>query len=334
MKKYRVFVTRQLFNEAIEIIKTEAEIEVFEEVDNPVPREILLSKIRDVDGLLCLLTDNIDSEIIEASQRLKVISNYAVGFNNIDVNTATKKGIYVTNTPGILTETTADFTFALLLAVSRRLVESDKYIRMGKWKHAWSPRMFLGSDVYGKTLGIIGLGRIGKALAKRAKGFDMKIIYHDIARDESFEEMFGVSFRSLKELLEGADFVSVNVPLTKETYHLIGEKEISTMKKTAFIINTSRGAVIDEKQLYNALKNGRIAGAALDVFEKEPINPENPLLKLDNVIVTPHIASASIETRKNMAILAATNLVKALKGEDPPNLVNPEAKKFRRQSPF
>lgn len=332
MKKYRVFVTRQLFNEAVEIIKTEAEIEVFEEVDNPIPREILLSKIRDVDGLLCLLTDNIDSEIIEASQRLKVVSNYAVGFNNIDVNTATKKGIYVTNTPGILTETTADFTFALLLAVSRRLVESDKYIRMGEWKHAWGPRMFLGSDVHGKTLGIIGLGRIGKALAKRAKGFDMKIIYHDIIRDESFEERFGVSFRSLKELLEEADFVSVNVPLTKETYHLIGEKEISAMKKTAFIINTSRGAVIDEKQLYNALKNGRIAGAALDVFEKEPINPENPLLKLDNVVVTPHIASASIETRKNMAILAATNLVKALKGEDPPNLVNPEAKKFRRSS--
>jgi len=329
MKKYRVFVTRQLFDEAIEIIKKEADVELFEGIDNPVPRDLLLTKIKDIDGLICLLTDTIDSEIIEKGIKLKVISNYAVGFNNIDVNTATKKGIYVTNTPGILTETTADFTFALLLAISRRIVESDRYVRMGNWKYAWGPRMFLGSDVNGKTLGIIGLGRIGKALVKRAKGFDMKIIYYDIDRDESFEKSYGVSFQSLKDLLKEADFVSVNVPLTQNTYHLIGEKEISLMKKTAFLVNTSRGAVIDENNLYTALKNKLIAGAALDVFEKEPIDPENPLLRLDNIIVTPHIASASIETRKNMAIMAAKNLVAALRGEEPPNLVNPEAKKFR-----
>ncbi|MBS7619834.1 D-glycerate dehydrogenase [Candidatus Bathyarchaeota archaeon] len=329
MKKYRVFVTRQLFDEAIDIINKEAEVEVFEGTDNPIPRDLLLTKIKDIDGLLCLLTDIIDSEMIEKAKRLKVISNYAVGFNNIDVNEATKRGIYVTNTPGILTETTADFTFALLLAVSRRIAESDRYVRMGNWKYAWGPRMFLGSDVHGKTLGIIGLGRIGKALVKRAKGFDMKVIYYDIVRDESFEKSYGVSFQNLKTLLEEADFVSVNVPLTENTYHLIGEEEISLMKKTAFLINTSRGAVIDEKKLYNALKNKLIAGAALDVFDKEPIDPDNPLLELDNIIVTPHIASASVETRKNMAIIAAKNLVESLKGEEPANLVNPEAKKFR-----
>lgn len=330
MRKYRVFVTRQLFDEAIDIIKNEAEVEVFEGTDNPVPRDLLLTKIKEVDGLLCLLTDTIDSEIIEKGEKLKVISNLAVGFNNIDVDAATKRGIYITNTPGILTETTADFTFALLLAVSRRIVESDRHVRMGKWKYAWGPKMFLGSDVHGKTLGIVGLGRIGKALVKRAKGFDMKVIYYDIVRDEFFEKSYGVNFRSLKDLLEEADFVSVNVPLTEDTYHLIGEKELSSMKRTAFLINTSRGSVIDEKKLYNALKDRRIAGAALDVFEKEPIDPANPLLGLDNVVVTPHIASASVETRKNMAILAATNLVAVLKGEEPPNLVNPKAKKLGR----
>lgn len=329
MDKPKVYVTRQLFDEALEILRREAEVDVFEGVDNPAPRDLILSKVREVEGLLCLLTDDIDAEVIEAGRKLKVISNYAVGFNNIDVEAATRRGICVTNTPGILTETTADCAWALLLAAARRIAEADRFVRARRWIHGWGPRMFLGSDIHGKTLGIIGLGRIGSAVARRAKGFNMRIIYHDVIRRKDLEGELGITFKSLDEVLTEADFITIHVPLTKETRHMIGQRELSMMKETAYLVNTSRGPVVDEAALYRALKEGAIAGAALDVFEQEPIGPDNPLLELDNIVLTPHIASASVETRIKMAVVAAKNLVSVLRGEEPPNLVNPEVKKIR-----
>ncbi len=329
MEKPKVYVTRQLFDEALEILRMYSEVEVFEGIDNPAPRELILSKVRNVEGLLCLLTDRIDLKVLESGRNLEVVSNYAVGFNNIDVDAATKRGIYVTNTPGILTETTADCTWALLMAISRRIAEADHHVRSGKWVHAWGPRMFIGSDVHGKTLGIIGLGRIGSTVAKRAKGFDMDLIYYDINRREEMEEKLGIVFKSLDDVLHESDFVTIHVPLTKQTHHLIGRHELSMMKRTAYLINTSRGPVIDEKALYEALKERVIAGAAMDVFEQEPIDPKSPLLGLDNIVVTPHIASASVETRTKMAVVAAENLVSVLQGKEPPNLVNPEVRKIR-----
>lgn len=328
MVRPSVFVTRKLFDEAISLIEDYADVEVFESEEEPAPYNLILNKVRDVDGLLCLLTDKIDSKIIEAGNRLKVISNYAVGYNNIDVETASKRGICVTNTPGVLTETTADLTWAILMAIARRVVEADGYVRNGKWIHAWGPKMLLGTDVYGKTLGIIGLGRIGSAVARRARGFRMEIIYYDVIRREDLEKELGVEYKPLDELLSKADYITIHVPLTRETYHMIGERELSLMKRTAYLINTSRGAVIDEKTLYTALMKRQIAGAALDVFEEEPISPENPLLELGNVVLTPHIGSASVETRKKMAMMAAENLIYALRGEEPPNLVNPEVKRI------
>jgi len=327
--KPKVYVTRQLFDEALEILRMHSEVEIFEGIDNPAPRELILSKVKNVEGLLCLLTDNIDSKVLESGRNLKVVSNCAVGFNNIDVEAATKSGIYVTNTPGILTETTADCTWALLLAISRRIAEADRHVRSGKWIHAWGPRMFIGSDVHGKTLGIIGLGRIGSIVAKRAKGFNMDLIYHDVSRREELEEKLGIVYKSLDEVLSKSDFITVHVPLTEQTHHLIGERELSMMKRTTYLINTSRGPVIDEEALYEALKERVIAGAALDVFEQEPVDPESPLLGLDNIVVTPHIASASVETRTRMAVVAAENLVSVLQGKEPPNLVNPGVKKIR-----
>ncbi|MCD6479638.1 D-glycerate dehydrogenase [Candidatus Bathyarchaeota archaeon] len=333
MGRAKVFVTRKLFDEAISLIEEYADVEVYESEEEPAPYDLILDKVRDIDGLLCLLTDKIDARIIEAGECLKVISNYAVGYDNIDVEAATKRGIYVTNTPGVLTETTADLAWAILMAIARRVVEADKYVRAGKWVHAWGPKMMLGSDVHGKTLGIVGLGRIGSAVARRAKGFNMRVIYYDVFRREDLERELGLEYKPLEELLKEADYVTLHVPLTKETYHLIGEKELDLMKPTAYLINTSRGAVIDQKALYKALKERRIAGAALDVFEKEPIDPDDPLLELDNVVLTPHIGSASVETRKKMAMIAAENLVSVLRGVEPPNLVNPEVRRIRPLKP-
>ena len=329
MVKPKVYVTRQLFDEAIEILEEHADVEVYEGVDDAIPRELLLEKVADVEGLLSLLTERIDAEVMDAAEGLKVISNYAVGYNNIDVAAATERGIYVTNTPGILTNTTADAAFALLMAAARRIPEADRHIRARGWIHAWGPRMFIGTDVHGKTLGILGMGRIGSAIAKRAKGFDMKVIYHDIYRREDLEEELGIAYKSREEVLREADFVSLHVPLTPETHHMIGAGELAAMKETAILINTSRGPVVDEEALYEALRDGAIAGAGLDVFEVEPINPGSPLLDLDNIVLTPHLASGSVETRTKMAVTAATNLVSVLQGKEPPNLVNPEVLKIR-----
>lgn len=323
MPKPKVLVTRKFFDEAIDLIKTVADVEIYPSDEAPIPREVLLDKVQDIDGLLPMLTDKVDQTLLDRGKRLKVVSNYAVGYNNIDVNEATKHGVMVTNTPDVLTDTTADCAFMLLMAISRRLVEVDKFVREGKWVKAWGPKMLLGSDITGKTLGIIGLGRIGKAVVPRAKGFNMKILYHNRNPDPEAEKL-GVEYRSMDEILAESDYISLHVPLNDKTKHLIGEPELRKMKKTAYLINTSRGPVVDEKALTKALKEHWIAGAGLDVFYEEPTNPKNPLLKLDNVIVAPHIGSATIETRLAMAMKAATNLTAALKGEHPPDLLNPE----------
>lgn len=327
MAKPKVYVTRKLFPEAIEILDKIAQVEMFEGEEDPVPREILLDKVKDVTGLLPMLTDQINAELMDGAEKLKVVSNYAVGYNNIDVDAATQRGIMVTNTPDVLTDTTADCAFMLLMAVSRRIVEVDKYVREGKWVKAWGPKMLLGSDINGKTLGIIGIGRIGSALVPRAKGFKMKVIYNDMYRSPEKEKALGVEYRELDDLLREADYVSVHVPLTAETQHLMGERELSLMKPTAYLINTSRGPVVDEKALYKALKNRVIAGAALDVHEKEPVASDDPLLGLDNIIMAPHIGSATVETRIAMAVRAATNLSSALRGEKPKDLINPQVLK-------
>ena len=329
MVKPRVYVTRQLFDEAIKILEDAAKVGVYEGVDDAIPRELLLENVRGVDGLLSLLTERIDEEVMDASENLKVISNYAVGFNNIDVEAATERGIYVTNTPGILTDTTADYAFALLMAVARRIPEADRNIRARKWIHAWGPKMFVGSDIHGKTLDIIGLGRIGRALVKRAQGFDMKVIYYDMMRDKSQEEKLSIRYAPMETVLEQADYVSIHVPRTDSTHHMISDKELTMMKERAYLINTSRGPVVDEDALYRALRDGTIAGAALDVFEEKPISHSSPLLGLDNIIMTHHIASASVETRIKMATTAAENLVSVLKCVESPNLVNPNVRKVK-----
>ncbi|MEM4700513.1 MAG: glyoxylate reductase [Candidatus Bathyarchaeia archaeon] len=329
MAKPKVYVTRELPERGMKIIKERFDAEVWPEY-GPPPKDEIIRKARDVDALVTLLSDKIDAEVFDAAPKLKIIAQMAVGYDNIDVAEATKRGIYVTNTPGVLTETTADFAWALLMAIARRVVEADKYVRSGQWKVSWHPSMMLGRDVHGATLGILGAGRIGTAVARRAKGFNMKIIYYDvIPMPPEVEKELGARRVDLDTLFREADFLSIHVPLTKETYHIVNEEKLRLMKKTAYIINTSRGPVVDEKALYKALKEGWIAGAALDVFEQEPTPMDNPLLKLDNIVVAPHIASASYETRSKMAEMVAENLVAFFEGRQPPNLVNPEVIKIR-----
>ncbi len=306
------------------ILKAKFEVEVWQG-EMPPPKNILIEKVKKIDGLICLLTEGVDKEVIDAaSPQLRGICQVAVGFDNIDVPAATKKGIYVTNTPGVLTETTADFAFTLLMATARRIAEADKYVRSGQWKVPWELMMLLGQDVWGKTIGIVGIGRIGSAVARRAKGFNMKILYYDVYRNEQVERELGVEYVPLERLLKESDYVTIHVPLTPETHHLINEERLRMMKKTACLINTSRGPVVDEKALYKALKEGWIWAAGLDVWEKEPIDLGNPLLELDNVTAAPHVSSGSIATRTKMAVMAAENMVAIQEGRVPPNLVNKE----------
>ncbi|MEJ5229956.1 MAG: glyoxylate reductase [Pseudothermotoga sp.] len=326
MKRPRVFVTRQIPEDGLKLLREHCEIEV-SDYDGVIPRDLLLKKVKGVDGILSLLTDLIDKEVMDsAGPQLKVVSNYAVGYNNIDVEEATRRGIMVTNTPGVLTETTADLAWALMMAIARRIVEGDKFVRAGKFR-GWEPMLLLGTDLYGATLGIVGFGRIGQAMARRAIGFNMKVLYYDGNRvSEELEKELKATFVNLETLLRESDFITLHVPLTKETHHLIGEKELRMMKKESYLINTARGPVIDEKALAKALKENWIRGAALDVFENEPqVEPE--LLELDNVVLAPHLGSASYATRTRMSVMAAENLIKALSGETPPNLVNPEVLK-------
>ncbi|SKA83692.1 glyoxylate reductase [Caloramator quimbayensis] len=313
-----VFVTRVMSKESIEYLKQYFNVKINEK-EKTLSKEELLENVSDCDAIMCLLTDIIDKDIIKKAGRTKIIANCAVGYNNIDVEEAKKHGIVVTNTPDVLTDTTADLAFSLILGVSRRIVEADSYTRAGLFKE-WGPTLFLGQDVANKTLGIIGAGRIGKAVAKRAIGFNMKILYTKRNRDETFENDTSAKFVDLDTLLKESDFISIHVPLNKGTYHLIGERELSLMKKSAILINTSRGPVVDEEALAYALKSRRIWGAGLDVFEKEPeINKE--LIKLSNVILLPHIGSATIETRGKMAMMAAQNIVEVLNGRAPINPV-------------
>jgi glyoxylate reductase len=329
MDKPKVYVTRELPEKGLRIIKERFDTEVWPEYAPP-PKSVIIEKAAKVDALTTLLSDKIDAEVFDAAPQLKIVAQLAVGFDNIDVKEATKRGIYVTNTPGVLTETTADFAWALLMAAARRVVEADRYVRTGKWRVGWHPMMFQGGDVYGATLGIVGLGRIGSSIAKRAKGFDMKVLYHDVIRRQDLEKALGIEYTEVNTLLHKADFVTLNVPLLKETHHLIDEKRLKVMKKTAILINNARGPVVDERALYKALKEGWIAGAGLDVFEQEPTPASNPLLTLDNVVVAPHISSASFETRSKMAEMVAGNLIAFFEGKAPPNLVNQEVAKVKK----
>jgi glyoxylate reductase len=319
--KPKIYITRKLPDLVVEKLKEVSEVKMWEKEDEPVPRQILEKEIQDVDGLYCLLTETIDEHLLNLAPKLKIVSNMAVGYNNIDVAAATKKGIMVTNTPGVLTETTADLTFALLMATARRLVEASDYLREGSWK-TWSPMQLTGQDIYGATLGIFGLGRIGEALAKRARGFDMKILYHNRSRNSEAEEQLGIQYTDKETLLREADFVCVLTPYTPETINYIGAPELSLMKPTACLINTARGGIVNEEALYQALKDGVIWGAGLDVFDEEPVKTDHPLLRLPNVTALPHIGSASNNTRLKMAMLAAENLLQGLQGETPKNLVN------------
>ncbi len=318
----KIYLTRRIPEEGIRLLEKKHEVEVYEG-DAPPPKEEIIEKVRDKEGLLCLLTDPIDRDVFYAAPKLRAISTYAVGYDNIDLKEATRRKIPVSNTPGVLTETTADLTWALIMAIARRIVEGDKMVREGKFK-GWGPMVLLGNDVYGKTLGIIGAGRIGQAVARRATGFNMKIIYYSRERKPDFERECNAEFVSFDELLKTSDYITLHVPLTEKTYHLIGEKELKTMKKNAYLINTARGKCIDEKALVKALRNKDIAGAALDVFENEPYLTEG-LAELDNVVLAPHAGSASVETRTKMAIIAAENLMEGLEGRMPRYCVNPDA---------
>ncbi len=328
MPRPKVYVTRMLPERGLKIIKEHFDTEVWPEYAPP-PKEMIIKKAANVDALVSLLSDKIDAEVFDAAPKLKIVSQIAVGFDNIDLKEATKRGIYVTNTPEVLTDTTADFAWALLMVIARRVVEADKYVRTGQWKVGWHPSMLQGRDVYGATIGIVGAGRIGFGVAQRASGFKMRILYYDVIPRPEVEKEFGAKRVDLDTLLRESDFVSVHVPLMKETFHLINEERLKLMKKTAYLINNSRGPVVDEKALYAALKEGRIAGAGLDVFEQEPMPMNNPLLKLDNVVVAPHISSASYETRSRMAEMVAENLVAFFEKRTPPNLVNPEVMKTK-----
>ena len=322
MSKPKVFVTRVIPEKGLEIIRGYCEVDVWES-DLPPTRIELLQHVRGVDGLVCLLTDTIGEEVMDqAGSQLKVISNYAVGFDNIDVPAATARKIPVGNTPDVLTDATADFAFALLMAVARRIPEAERYVHEGKWK-TWGPLTLLGVDVQGATLGLVGFGRIGKAVARRALGFDMRVIYYSPSEKKAYQDLNATQVE-FETLLEESDFISLHTPLTPETRHLIDSEAFSKMKPNAVLVNTARGPVVDSEALYEALKKKRIFGAGLDVTEPEPIPMDSPLLTLDNIVIVPHIASASKAAREKMSRIAAENLIAGLKGERLPNCVNPK----------
>jgi glyoxylate reductase len=323
--KPKVYVMRRLPKPAMDRIDSYCDARTWEG-ELPPSRDAILKNIPEMVGLVSLLTDRIDAEVMNRAPGLKVISNYAVGFDNIDIPAATKRGIIVTNTPGVLTETTADFALALMMAAARRIVEGDKIVRNGRWK-TWGPMILLGQDLYGASLGIVGLGRIGAAVARRAKGFGMKMQYYDVTRNPQAEEELGIQYADLNKVLAESDFITLHTSLTPQTHHLVNAKQFEKMKRNCILVNTSRGPVVDNMALYEALRNGKIAYAALDVTEPEPIPKDHPLLTLDNVIIAPHIASASVATRTKMALMAAENLIAGLKGEIPPNPINPEVLK-------
>jgi glyoxylate reductase len=314
----KVLVTREIPPAGLHVLEP-FDVTVLHE--RPPEREELLDAVRSVSGVLSTATETVDGEVMDAAgEDLRVVANMAVGYDNVDMEAATQRGVVVTNTPGVLDETTADVAFMLLLAAARRLGEGERLLRAGRWEW-WGPKQLMGRDVWGKRLGIVGFGRIGQAVARRAKGFGMDVLYYNRSRKQEAEQEFGARYLDLDELLEAADFVSVHTPLTDETHHLIGEAELGRMKPEAVLVNTSRGPVVEEAALADALAEDRIFAAGLDVYEEEPeVHPE--LLELENVVLAPHIGSASVETRDRMAVLAAENLVAVLRGEEPKTPVN------------
>ncbi len=318
-----IFISRRIFKEAIDRLEREGHKIEINNTSRILSKEELIKKIEDKDGLVCLLNDEIDPEVMDSNPNLKVVSNIAVGYDNIDVDAATERGIMVTNTPGVLTDTTADLAFALLMSAARRLPEADRFCRAGKYEGWELMQPHLGLDIYGKNLGVVGMGRIGTVVSKRAHlGFDMDILYYDVSRNKEAEEKYDAQFVEFDELLERSDFVTIHTPLIEETWHLFSTEEFKKMKEDAILVNAARGPIVDEDALAQALKNGDIRGAALDVFEEEPkVHPE--LAKIEEfVVLAPHLGSASRETRLKMARMAAANMIAGLKGQKPPNLVN------------
>lgn len=323
----RIYVTRPLPEPAARVLRDAAvEVRGWDRDDTPVPRDVLLREVVDADGIVCVITEKVDAEAIDRMAHCRVIAQVAVGYDNIDVPAATRKGIFVTNTPGVLTETTADMAWAILLATARRVVEGDKFTRSGRWK-TWELMAFTGQDVHGATLGIVGMGRIGLAIARRAAGFSMRVLYANRNRlpEAQEREAGGARHVPLDELLRESDYVVVSAALTPETRHLIGERELGLMKRTAVLVNVARGPIVDQRALYRALVDNKIWAAGLDVFETEPVPMDEPLLKLNTVVMPPHLGSATITTRIKMATLAAENCLAGVRGEIPPNVVNREA---------
>lgn len=326
-----MYITRKILDPAVPMLSKECKVSLNKK---PIPpsRAEILKNVAGKDGILCMLSDRIDAQVMNAAgPNLRVISSYSTGFEHIDVKEATMRGIYVTYTADILAEATADLTFALILACARRIINADRYVRANRWKVGWSPDLMLGYNVHGTTLGIIGLGRIGAAVARRAKGFNMKILYYNRSRNLHRESELGAAYAELDDLLAQSDFVSVHTSLNSTSRHMINKSKLSLMKKTAFLINTARGNVVNEADLAKALKTNQISGAALDVYENEPLPRTSPLLQMKNVVLLPHIGSATFQTRSKMAQVAAKNLLDVLAGKepDPRFLVNPEVKNVR-----
>ncbi|TMU84522.1 D-glycerate dehydrogenase [Bacillus sp. BHET2] len=315
-----IYITRKLPEAVIASLRNDFEVEMWEREDATVPRDILLQKAEKASALLTMLSDKVDRTLLQRSPSLKVIANLAVGYDNIDLEAANEFGVTICNTPDVLTETTADLTFGLLMATARRIVEADRYIKEGKWK-SWSPLLLAGSDIHHKTIGIVGMGSIGEAVARRAKGFNMNVLYHNRSRKHDRELELGVQYAGFEELLTQADFVVILAPLNDDTKEMFHEEHFNMMKESSILINAARGPIVNEGALMKALERGDIAGAGLDVFETEPIDPDHPLLQFDQVVATPHIGSSSKDTRHSMMTLCAENIEAVLKGDIPRNRV-------------
>jgi glyoxylate reductase len=323
MARPKAYITRRIPQPALDIVASACDYAIWDNEEQPVPRDVLFHEAADADGVLTILSERIDQAFLDAAPRCRVIANMAVGYDNVDLPALTRRGVLLTNTPDVLTETTADLAWTLLMATSRRIVEGQKLIEAGKWA-SWSPMFMVGQDIYGATLGIVGAGRIGTALARRAAGFNMRLLYHNRRSSPELERETGAQYCGLDDLLREADFVVVLLPLSDETRGMFRAREFALMKPTAVFVNAARGPIVNESDLAEALKQGRPWAAGLDVFEKEPISPDHPLLRLPNLVAVPHIGSATVATRTRMATTAATNLVAALTGQPVPNPVNPE----------
>ena len=318
----KVYVTRRIPESGIKLLQNTCDVEIWDS-DDVVPRDTFLQAVSDKDAVLCLLTEKVDAETLDVAKNVKIFANMAVGFDNIDVDECTRRGVAASNTPGVLTDTTADFAFTLLMAAARRIRESHEFVHAGKWE-TWGPLLLMGQDIHHATLGLIGLGRIGAEMARRGQGFSMRMIYNDVVRREDLEEELGLEYADFDTVLKESDFVSLHVPYMPATHHLISTEQLAMMKQSAILINSARGAIVDPQALYTALKSGEIWAAGLDVTEPEPIPMDDPLLTLDNCLIAPHIASASFNTRSDMSELAANNILAALSGNRPPTILNPE----------